>query len=370
MAVYQPTTSATLTRKLQATAADMYVESIYETFFGSRNLIDSTGNNVVKLFEDLSKEKGDQITVPMLMQLTGAGKTEGQALVGNEEALSYNTDSVYINELRHAVNVPGSTSIYDQRLNFSQYESAKPLLQTWFRQRLDVSMFNQLCAYTPQTDTKYTGLNAVTSIDSSHIVRPSTITDDTNLTASHIFTLDLVDKALNKAVTLSNNPLRPITVGGDEYYILFIHPHQQYNMVTSTSTGGWLDLAKSKITGGYLAESGIANGALGIYKNVIIHSTPRITAGVDGTTPTTAASSARRAVLCGAGALQLAFGNAYPNMGEDGLPIKFNEEIQDYGEYVGVAAGTIFGAKAATFSIGGTSTSYGRILISTYAVAP
>lgn len=370
MAAYTPSTSDSLAKKLWATEADMYVESIYETFFGSRNLIDSTGNNVVKIFEDLSKGKGDKITVPMEMQLTGAGKTEGQALYGNEEALVYNTDSLLINELRHAVLVPGEDTIYDQRLNFSQYQQAKPLLQTWFRQRLDVTMFNQLCAYTPQTDTKYTGLNSVTTIDTNHVVRPSTITDDSSLTAAHVFTLDLIDKALNKAVTLSNNPLRPITVGGDEYFICFIHPHQQYNMVTSTTTGGWLDVHKAYAQGGALAESGFLNGALGRYKNVIIHATPRISQGVDLATPTTAAASARRAVLCGAGALQLAFGNAYPKMGEDGLPIKFKEEVQDYGEYVGVAAGTIFGAKAATFSIGGTSTSYGRIIIPTYAVAP
>ena len=48
----------------------------------------------------------------------------------------------------------------------------------------------------------------------------------------------------------------------------------------------------------------------------------------------------------------------------------FDEEVQDYGHEVGVAVGTIFGAKAATFTWSGTATSYGRILINTYATAP
>ena len=78
----------------------------------------------------------------------------------------------------------------------------------------------------------------------------------------------------------------------------------------------------------------------------------------------------RRAVLCGANALTMSFGNALPEMGEDGLPLAYDEEIQDYGHEVGVAAGTIFGMKAATFAFGGTNTSYGRLLINTYAAAP
>lgn len=370
MAIYNPTTSDALTRKLWAAGNDTWVESLSQTFFASRNLIDTSGNNIVKLMTDMSKEKGDNLTYPLRTQLTGTGKTEGQALVGNEEALSYLYDSLYINELRHAVKVPGKRSIHKQRTNIDQYGDAKSALMDWFRNRFDTTAFNQLCAYTPQTDTKYTGLNSVTSIDTNHVVRPSTITDDTNLTSSHIFTLDLVDKALNKAVTLSNNPLRPITVGGDSYYVLFIHPHQQYNMVTSTTTGGWLDVRKALATGGAIAESGLLNGSLGVYKNVIIHASTRITQGVDGTTSTTAVSTARRAVLCGASALTLSFGNALPELGEEGLPLAYDEEIQDYGHEVGVAAGTIFGAKAAKFAFGGTDTAYGRVLINTYAVAP
>ena len=370
MAIYNPTTSDSLTVKRWAAGATTWVESIAETFFASRNLMGTDGRNIVQLMEDLTKGKGDNITYQLRTQLVGTGKTEGQALVGNEEAISYLYDSIGINELRHAVKVPGKRSIHKQRTNVDQYEDAKPALQDWFRTRFDTSAFNQLCAYTPQTDTKYTGLNSVVSIDSNHVVRPSTITADESLTASHIFTLDLFDKALNKAVTLSNNPLRPVTIGGDDFYVGFIHPHQQYNMVTATTTGGWLDVAKAKAQGGYLAESGFLNGSLGVYKNIIIHSSTRITAGVDSSTSTTAVADVRRAVLAGANALTMSFGNALPEMGEDGLPLAYDEEIQDYGHEVGVAAGTIFGLKAATFAFGGTNTSYGRILIPTYATAP
>lgn len=370
MAIFNPATSDSLTRKEWALAADLLVESLNETYFAQANLMGDSENDMVRVFTNLKKGKGDRLDYQLRMQLTGAGATEGQALVGAEEAQTYLNDQLYINELRHAVKVPGKASIARQRTNIDQYEDAKPSLQDWFSVRFDTWAANQLAAYTPQTDTKYTGLNAVASIDSNHVVRPGAITTDEGLGSSNIFTLDLIDKALNKARTLTYNPLRPIKIGGKSYFVCFIHPNQEYNMVTSTTTGGWLDVQKAIINGGALAESGLLNGALGVYKNVIIHSWSRIPLGVNSSTSTSSVSNTRRAVFAGAGALALAFGNATPDMGENGVPVSFEEEKQDYGKEVGIAGGLIGGMKACTFPIGGTTTSFGRIIIPTYAAAP
>lgn len=370
MAINIPATGDSYTVKKYAIASQLLVESISETFFADKSMIADDDSNVIRLVNNLSKGKGDTLNYQLRLQLTGAGATEGQALVGNEESLQYLNDSITINSLRHAVRVPGDTHIGKQRTEFDQYEDARPALKDWFAVRIDTWAANQLAAYTPQTDSKYTGLNSVTSIDTNHVVRPSTITADESLTSSHPFTLDLIDKALNKARLLTNNPLRPIKIGGKDYYVTFIHPNQEYNMVTSTTTGGWLDIHKAILQGGALADSGLLNGALGVYKNVIIHSWSRVPQGVNSSTSTTAITTVRRAIFCGAGALTMALGNATPSLGEDGLPIRFAEDGFDYGDEDGVAATLVGGLKAATFSIGGTSTSFGRIVIPTYAVAP
>ena len=57
----------------------------------------------------------------------------------------------------------------------------------------------------------------------------------------------------------------------------------------------------------------------------------------------------------------MAFGSA-----GNGLRFDWNEEPKDYGNDLGVAAGTIFGIKKTTFE----AKDYGVIAIDTYAAAP
>src|SRR5689334_4112816 len=65
--------------------------------------------------------------------------------------------------------------------------------------RMDVSFFNQVCGYTTQTDTKYTGNQATIAPDSTHIYRPNSRTTDQSLTTGDEMTLSIVDELVTAA---------------------------------------------------------------------------------------------------------------------------------------------------------------------------
>jgi hypothetical protein len=66
-----------------------------------------------------------------------------------------------LDELGHVVGVKSENTIDAQRVPFDLRAEAKDGLADWWMDRLSVSFFNQVCGYTVQTNTKFTGLNAV-----------------------------------------------------------------------------------------------------------------------------------------------------------------------------------------------------------------
>lgn len=192
----------------------------------------STGS-VLQVREDTQKSAGDKITYGLRMQLTGSGVIGDGTLEGQEEALTTFADSLVINQLRHAVNAGGKMS--QQRVPFSVREEALSGLRDWWADRIDWSGFNQLCGFTPvmtpngalgATDTRWTGLQTPTAPDSSHITRPgASETADESITSSDLFSLTMLDKAIERARTLTP-AIRPVMVGGKPFYPAFLHPYQ------------------------------------------------------------------------------------------------------------------------------------------------
>lgn len=313
-------------------------------------------DNLVQIKDETMKSAGDKITYGLRMQLTAAGIQGDGTLEGNEEALVTYSDSLLINQLRNAVRSAGRMS--QQRVPFSVRDEALSGLRDWYADRFDNAGFTQLCGYTPQTNTAYTGNNATISVDSAH-QKFTNNTADQSITSTGTFVLNIIDAAVEAAKTLTP-AIRPVRAGGREYYCAFLHPYQVTDMRTSTSTGQWLDIQKAAMTGGEVDDNPIFDGSLGVYNGVILHSDYRVTQGVNGSTPTTAVTTVRRAVLCGAQALMLGYGR-------DNGTNKYTwvEELFDYENELGVSAGCIWGMKKAVFN----SADFADIVMSSYAVA-
>lgn len=323
----------------------------------------STGtNSIIQLKDETQKGKGDKVTFGLRTQLIGDGVSEGTMLEGNEEALSTYNDAIMINELAHAVRVRNDQTIDAQRVLFDMREEANAGLVDWYADRMSLMFFLHVCGYTAPTigfegrtvtiGGVHTGFNTVTA-PTRHLIAGGAA-DEAALTSADGFTLDLIDKAVERA-KLANPKIRPVRINGGNHYVMYLHPTQVTSMRTNTSTGQWLDIQKAAEKRG--GDNPIFSGALGVYNNVILRESEHVTTGVEAGAEV---PTARRAVLLGAQSAVAAFGMK-------NTPEKFKriEESFDYQRELGVSAQTILGMKKTVFN--NNNSDFGVIVVSTYA---
>ena len=316
--------------------------------------IGSNSGSIIQQLDDTSKGAGDRIRTILRMQLEGDGVQGDNTQEGSEEALITYTDDIFIDQLRHAVRSKGRMS--EQRIPFGIRNEARIGLQDWWANRFDYAIINQLSGNTAQTDTRYTGNQAVTAMDSNHEFRPNSKTTDATLSAADTMSITLIDSLVEKAETLSV-PIRPVMVGGQPHYCLYLHPSQVTSLRTSTNTGQWLDIQKAAMQGGRIADNPIFTGALGVYNGVVLKKNVRIPLGVNGTATV---ANTRRAIFAGAQAASIAFGR-------DNSPNEMTwvEELFDFQNQLGVSAGSVFGVKRNIYN----GESFGSMTLSTYATS-
>ena len=333
---------------------ELAVEALKKTYF--KDFIGSSPSSLIQLKSETSKGPGDKITFGLRMQASGDGVIGDGVLEGNEESLTTYSDAVLVDQLRHAHVTGGRIS--EQRVPFDLRQECKDSLSDWWANRLDTAFANQICGNTGQTDTRYAGNQATVAPSATRIVYPSSarVTEAT-INSSDIFTLNCIDKAV-EAARVATPMIRPLKINGRDYYVAFLHDYQVTDLRISTSTGQWLDIQKSAMTGGQVSDNPILTGALGEYNGTLLYRWNRIP--VAPTSTAAGAGNVRRAVLCGAQAAMLAFG-------QDNSESKFTwvEKLFDYDNRFGVAAGTIFGMKKTVFN----SLDFGTILMPSYAVA-
>ena len=330
-------------------------------------LIGTSANSVIQLKDETQKGSGDKVTFGLRTQLIGDGVSESQILEGNEEALTTYSDAIFINELAHAVRVKNDQTIDAQRVPFSLREEANAGLTDWYADRLSMMAFMHWGGFTAPTMAfegrtvtiapVHYGFNAPLAPSSGRIIRAAAAANDESLTSSDVFTLDLVDKAVEKA-KVANPKIRPVRVNGESVYVMYLHPYQVTDLRTNTSTGQWLDIQKAAYMGSR-ANNPIFDGSLGMYNNVVLREAEHVVPGVNSSTGAQI-TTVRRAVLLGAQSAVAAFGmkNA-PNK------YKMVEELFDYQRELGVSVQTVLGMKKTVFN----SEDFGCIVVSTYAAA-
>lgn len=315
--------------------------------------IGDSDDSLIQTRKETSKDAGDQITITLRMQLTGDGVQGDNTLEGNEEALTTYTDKILIDQLRHAVRSKGKMS--EQRIPWSIRSEANSGLRDWWAGRIDTWFFNQICGNTAVLDTRYTGNQAV--LAPTLFQRAGSLGTDELVQAdiTKTFDLHLIDQAV--AVAKTQTPvMRPIKFQGEDLFVGFLHPFQVRDIRTNTATGQWTDIQKAVLAGG-MKDSPIFQGALGMYNNVVLHESVRVTNGVHSTTGAVQAST-RRAVIGGAQSCAVAFGQ-----GDSFDSFNWEEELFDFGNQLGVGAGCIGGLKKLQFNAKDFST----IVLTTYA---
>jgi len=335
-------------------SAKLMKEALKECF--ASQFMGEDENSLIQVKAEL-KSEGDRVTIGLRQQLQGEGVSSDDDLEGNEEALETYTDNLVIEQLRHAVRSKGKMS--EQRVTFDHREEAKDGLKDWWSDRWDDWFFNQICGNTNIANTKFTGLQATIAPDAGHTVFANTtaLTAESSLSDSTVcrFSLALIDRAREKG-KLAVNALRPIKVGSKKMLVAFLHPAQVTSLRQGTASSQWSDIQLAALSAQDSSDNPLYSGALGIYNNVILHESVRIPTFA----PQGGTGLAYRAVLCGAQAAAMAFGKK----NSKASPMTWEEKTFDYGNKLGVAAGTIAGLKKLRFN----GSDFGAITMSSYEI--
>lgn len=327
-------------------------------------LMGEDSDSIIQVHSDFSKNAGDQITYALRARLGGKGFTAGQKAQGNAEGLSFFSDALVINELGHTVGVRNGTTIDAQRVPFNLREQGKSGLVQWWADRKSVSFFNQVCGFTPAnietptTGSVYTGMNTVTAPSTGRQIWAGSASNDQGLTSSDTFTVALIDRAKEVAGT-GNNIIRPIMVGGQPKYVMYLDVAQVTSLRTNATSGGWLDITKAAMQGGEITKNPIYTGALGEWNNVILRQSQDVTLGVNSSSGAAVANT-RRAVLLGAQAAACGYGKSN-NYGP--MKYRWSEELFDHDRELELGAWSIWGMKKCRFN----AADFGTLVVSTFA---
>lgn len=345
-------------------------EALKKTYIGK--FIGTSDDSLIVEKKDTKKSEGDRIRCTLRMQLNERGILGDGTLEGNEESLTTYTDDLLIDQLRHAVRSAGKMT--EQRIPFSIREEARTGLSDWWAGRMDRSWFNHMAGFTASGaitergetydggDLAYTGQNATIAPDSTAHYRLDgtsglvSAASDEDIDSADTMDLTILDDLKAEAETRSP-VIRPIKLNGENHYCVFLDTLQARDLRKNTNTGQWQDIQKAAMQGGKITKNPIFTGSLGMYNNMILHSSTRIPQGVHSSTGA-AISTVRRAFLAGAQSSMIAFGkgNSFNNM-------DWHEETFDYGNQLGVKAGCIFGIKKCVWN----SADFSTLVLSTYA---
>ena len=335
-------------------------------------------SNIIQIKEDLKKDRGDTITVPLTTKLIGNGITGDDELEGNEEAISAYSDSIAIDQVRNAVRMTGEldeqTNVYDMR------SDAKDKLSMWAQEYLERQFFLKLGGVNNTSLTDVAGNVVGTRAAWSNA--PARVPNDDigagygdrylcadysngldSLAATDLITPELISRAKVKAETKQANgmpTMRPIKIDGENHYVLFIHPWQAFDLKNNATYAQ--AQREAQIRG---RSNPIFTGAMGVWDNVIIHVheyVPFLDIDVAGynfyskDTGIVAGVDTFRALLCGAQAAVLATTKKSFIM---------REKDFDYGNKVGHSTGIMGGVQKITYN----SVDYGVIALDTAATA-
>lgn len=326
----------------------------------------------IVILEEFTKKRGDAIQIRFSpTEDTRDGYVVGDTIQGTEADPGVLIDSMKIDWLGEAFKVDDPMS--QQRVSWDMKKTCYIKGMAWWSRRFEQWTLNQLAGYTPamgaaQTNYKRTGLQPVIAVDSAHTFRPNGIANDQSLTANERMSLNWINELMLRATSdvFLDWPLLPCP---DGYFHLVMHPICWRDLRNNTSPGDFEDLQRARLEGGQKYESSaFAQGYSGLYNRTKLHVSDFVPKGVNSTDATAAVTDVRRAVLIGAHAGTLAFGQGYNNENH----LDWTERVFEYKKW-GVLVDCIGGFKRTTYKEPGaadsTGITYGSMVLPVYAAA-
>lgn len=325
------------------------VDTMRQSYWTSRFMATGSASSApVVVFNELGAGAGDAISFDVSMQINAAPVEGDDLLEGNEQALSFFTDKLYIDIARQGVNA--GTRMSQQRTMHSLREVARRRLADYFSRLFDET----ITAYASGArgvnsdwvlPTTWTGRanNALSAPDADHLMYAGNATAKNDLDANDVVTLALVDKLVATAKSMDEMPIQPVQVDGGEKFVFVMGPWAEYSLRTSTGTdNSWINVQRA-LAGAVGRDSEIFKGALGEYAGVVLHVSPRTIQFSDYGNPATV--KAARGLFLGHQAIAMGFG-----AGSNKMRFQWVEDTVDLENQIVIAAHAIFGCKKVTFN--------------------
>lgn len=333
------------------------------------------GAPVVRI-TDLNKEKGDEVDMQLVFNLSNRPTMGDKKIEGRGEDMSFGSFKLKINQYRHNVDSGGKMS--QQRFKHDLRSTAKGLLGTYVNRLQDqIATFHLAGArgdfMAPDTIVPLASHSEFADIMVNPVTPPTydrhffagDATSIDTLDASDTFTLQSVDD-MSLRLSEMANPIMPIRYSSDSlgtmdpFHILFITPRQWHDFWTSTSAKEWQQITAQAVARSQGFNHPVFGGQKRAFWNGILikvyEGTPvRFNQGSNVTVSTnsnnaataqlTAGTTIDRAILVGAQALASAYGNT-----GQGQFFGYHEELTDHDNSVETSVRWIQGISKVRFS--------------------
>jgi len=214
--------------------------------FGRQGFMGSGTEDATKpvhLITDLTfTDRGDRVIMPIVLDLQNDGVAGDNELEGNEELLVNDDVEIQIDQIRNGVKSRGKMA--EQKVVIRFRAQAKDKLAYWLADILEQMGFLTLggIAYTKTVTggSRPAGSQLSTLAFASAVTAPSSnrklfpvasYTSTTNITSSDTMSWDLLLRA--KAFAMRKR-IKPVRVGGKEYYIVCMTPEQARDLKASS----------------------------------------------------------------------------------------------------------------------------------------
>lgn len=309
-------------------------------------------NAIIHVKEDLTKEKGDRITFPLVNTLKGQATTGSNTLEGNEEALDTRSHLLTVDQRRKAVRV---SLMEEQKSAVGLREAAKPQLMTWQMDDTRTRTIQALASVNQvYLGTATASQRNVWSADNQDRVIYGAVSNYSATWATGVGAIDTSDTLTPSLISLARrlaeaaNPIvKPYMLNGDEEWYVFFADAQSFR-----------DLKNSTAYAQMLREAGergknnplFTDGDL-IYDGVIIRKIPeigRVLSASGGPLATAGSGSIRISAnfLCGAQALGVGIAKRPETVTRD----------FDYGDKYGCAVRFVDGIEKLVYGTGNGDT--------------
>lgn len=350
---------------------ELFEDVMRGMYFTEKGMMGEDENNIVFVKNELTKSKGDTTTVGLTARMSGNGVSGDAELEGNEEAIAAYSEQILIDQKRFAVRLAGSLD--EQKNAYDMRKDAKNKLAIRLQEFLEMQFFLKLGGVTNTTINDVNGVvvgadaawsNTPDAIPNAHMAAGTGARyicansgGGDALAATDLMTPELISKAKVKA-KMANPKIQPLRIKGENFYVMFIHPWQAYDLKNNATFSQ--ARREAEIRG---EKNPIFTGALGVWDGVIIHEheyVPFLDVSVAGNNFSAAGSGEDfavdtfRAIFCGRQAV--AYTPAKVKKG-------WVEKSFDYENKTGFATGIIAGLQKVMFN----SKEYGVIAIDTAA---